>query len=69
MTEKQEIRVKALGLTIEFFKVIKPLKISPKPTEDLGVNEPKEKPLDDNWILEGLFKTCEKFEEFILKAP
>jgi hypothetical protein len=65
MTEEREIRVKALGLAIEFFNMFKQYKMF---TEPPG-NQNKDTVAKGGDIIEAIFKTSEQFEEFILKIP
>ncbi|MDR0759683.1 MAG: hypothetical protein LBF74_06180 [Treponema sp.] len=69
MTDRQEIRVKAFELTIDFFNMLRPTKISPRSSETADVKDDPDKSTEGDWLLDGIFKTCEKFETFILKAP
>jgi len=65
MTEKYEIRVKALGMALEFFSMFKQYKIF---TEPPG-NQSKENMAKGDDVINAIFKTSEQFEGFILKAP
>jgi hypothetical protein len=69
MTDKQEIRIKALEFTFDFFTMLRPVKISPGQSEPPNPNDGSNKPIEGDWLLDGIFKTCEQFENFILKAP
>jgi hypothetical protein len=69
MTDRQEIRIKALGFTLDFLTMLKPVKISPRYPEATDTKDDPNKSTDGNWLLDAIFKTCEQFEDFILKAP
>jgi hypothetical protein len=69
MTDRQEIRIKALGFTFDFFAMLKTTKISPRQPETPDAKDEPNKSIDGNWLLDGIFKICEQFEDFILKAP
>ena len=64
MTERQEIRVKALGMVIDLFNVFK----NPKIFTVLPEETDKDKLVKVDDTIGVIFKICEQFEEFILKA-